>query len=37
MKFTDVRTHVVSTAWRNLTFVQVLTDEGLTGAASPCS
>ncbi|MDP9373550.1 MAG: mandelate racemase/muconate lactonizing enzyme family protein [Chloroflexota bacterium] len=31
MKISDVRTHVVSTAWRNLTFVEVLTDEGLTG------
>jgi galactonate dehydratase len=33
MKITDVRTHVMSTAWRNLTFVRVLTDEGLEGVA----
>lgn len=31
MKITEVKTHVVSTAWRNLTFVRVLTDEGLEG------
>ncbi len=31
MKIVDVRTHVVSTAWRNLTFVRVLTDEGIEG------
>jgi galactonate dehydratase len=31
MKIVDVKTHVVSTAWRNLTFVRVLTDEGLEG------
>jgi galactonate dehydratase len=31
MKITEIKTHVVSTAWRNLTFVRVLTDEGLEG------
>jgi len=31
LKIVDVRTHVVSTAWRNLTFVRVLTDEGIEG------
>ena len=31
MKISDVTTHVLGTAWRNLTFVQVHTDEGLTG------
>lgn len=31
MKIVDVKTHVVSTAWRNLTFVRVITDEGLEG------
>ena len=31
MKITEVKTHVVSTAWRNLTFVRVLPDEGLEG------
>lgn len=31
MKIVDVKTAVLGTAWRNLTFVQVLTDEGLTG------
>ncbi len=31
MKIVDVKTYVVSTAWRNLTFVRVLTDEGLEG------
>jgi galactonate dehydratase len=31
MKIVDVKTHVVSTPWRNLTFVRVLTDEGLEG------
>lgn len=31
MKITDVQTHVVSTAWRNLTFVQVCTDDGVNG------
>ena len=31
MKIIDVKTHVVSTAWRNLTYVRVLTDEGIEG------
>ncbi len=31
MKIADVKTHVMGTAWRNLTFVRVLTDEGLEG------
>jgi galactonate dehydratase len=31
MKIVDIKTHVLSTAWRNLTFVQVMTDDGLTG------
>jgi galactonate dehydratase len=31
MKIVDVRTHVVGTPWRELTFVQVVTDEGLVG------
>jgi galactonate dehydratase len=31
MKITGVRTHVLGTAWRNLTIVEVLTDEGITG------
>lgn len=31
MKIVDVKTDVVGTAWRNLTFVRVETDEGLTG------
>ena len=31
MKITEVKTHTVSTAWRNLTFVRVLTDEGIEG------
>src|ERR671929_36365 len=31
MKIVDVKTHVVSTAWRNLTFVRVITDEGIEG------
>lgn len=31
MKIVDVKTHVMSTAWRNLTFVRVITDEGLEG------
>ena len=31
MKISDVRTHVLGTAWRNLTFLTVETDEGLTG------
>jgi galactonate dehydratase len=32
MKITNVRTLVMGTPWRNLTFVVVETDEGLTGA-----
>lgn len=31
MKVTDVKTCVVSTPWRNLTFARVLTDEGIYG------
>jgi len=31
MKIVDVRSNVLGTAWRNLTFVRVLTDEGLEG------
>ncbi len=31
MKITGIRTHVVGTPWRNLTIVEVLTDEGITG------
>jgi galactonate dehydratase len=31
MKITDVTTHVLGTPWRDLTFVQVHTDEGLAG------
>jgi galactonate dehydratase len=31
VKIVDVRTHVLGTAWRNLTFVVVRTDEGLEG------
>jgi L-alanine-DL-glutamate epimerase-like enolase superfamily enzyme len=31
MKIADDKTRVMSTAWRNLTFVRVLTDEGLEG------
>jgi galactonate dehydratase len=31
MKIVDVKTSVLGTAWRNLTFVRVLTDEGLEG------
>jgi galactonate dehydratase len=31
MKIVDVKTHVMSTAWRNLTFVRVITDDGLEG------
>jgi galactonate dehydratase len=31
MKIVDVKTHMMGTAWRNLTFVRVLTDEGLEG------
>ncbi|GAC1474521.1 MAG: mandelate racemase/muconate lactonizing enzyme family protein [Ktedonobacteraceae bacterium] len=31
MKISDVKTYVVGTEWRNLTFVRVITDEGLEG------
>ncbi|MFN8540961.1 MAG: mandelate racemase/muconate lactonizing enzyme family protein [Thermomicrobiales bacterium] len=31
MKIVDVKPYVVSTAWRNLTYVRVLTDDGLEG------
>ncbi len=31
MKISDVKTYVLGTAWRNLTFVEVHTDEGLSG------
>lgn len=31
MKITEIKTHVLGTAWRNLTFVRVLTDEGIEG------
>src|SRR5437868_11420027 len=31
MRISDVKTYVLGTAWRNLTFVEVHTDEGLTG------
>lgn len=31
MRITGITTHVVGTPWRNLTFVRVHTDEGLTG------
>jgi galactonate dehydratase len=31
MKIVDVKPYVVSTAWRNLTYVRVITDEGLEG------
>ncbi len=31
MRITDVKTLVMGTSWRNLTFVKVETDEGLTG------
>jgi galactonate dehydratase len=31
MNIVDVKTHVMGTAWRNLTFVRVLTDEWLEG------
>ena len=31
MKITDIKTLVMGTSWRNLTFVKVETDEGLTG------
>ena len=31
MRITGISTHIAGTPWRNLTFVQVHTDEGLTG------
>ena len=31
MKIIDVKSHVLGTGWRNLTFVRVITDEGLEG------
>ncbi|MDB1087739.1 mandelate racemase/muconate lactonizing enzyme family protein [Streptomyces sp. ACA25] len=31
MRITGISTHVVGTPWRNLTYVEVHTDEGLTG------
>lgn len=31
MKIVDVKTYVLGTAWRNLTFVEVITDDGLEG------
>jgi galactonate dehydratase len=31
MKITDVKTYVTGTAWRNITLVRLLTDEGLEG------
>ncbi|MEU9024683.1 mandelate racemase/muconate lactonizing enzyme family protein [Actinomadura sp. NPDC048394] len=31
MRITEIGTHVLGTPWRNLTFVTVRTDEGLTG------
>ena len=31
MQIVDVKTDILGTAWRNLTFVRVVTDEGLTG------
>jgi galactonate dehydratase len=31
MKITGVRTHVLGTPWRNLTIVEVFTDEGISG------
>ena len=31
MKITGIRTHVLGTPWRNLTIVEVLTDEGISG------
>jgi galactonate dehydratase len=33
LKITDVKTLVMGTSWRNLTFVKVETDEGLTGVS----
>jgi galactonate dehydratase len=31
MRISDIKTYVLGTAWRNLTFVEVHTDEGLSG------
>jgi galactonate dehydratase len=31
MKITDVKVHVIGTVWRNISIVQVFTDEGLEG------
>ncbi len=31
MKIVDVKSYVLGTAWRNLTFMQVITDDGLEG------
>jgi galactonate dehydratase len=31
MKITGIRTHVLGTPWRNLTIVEVLTDDGISG------
>jgi len=31
MKIVDVKSAVMGTAWRNLTFVRVITDDGLEG------
>lgn len=31
MKIVDVKMHVLGTAWRNLSFIQVMTDEGVAG------
>jgi galactonate dehydratase len=33
MKIVDLKTYVVGTAWRNLTFIRVDTDEGISGWA----
>ncbi len=33
MKITDLKTYVVGAAWRNLIFIQLETDEGITGCA----
>jgi galactonate dehydratase len=33
MKIVDVKSHTLGTAWRNLTFVRVITDEGLEGVS----
>ena len=31
MKITGINTHVLGTPWRNLTIVELLTDEGISG------